>query len=427
MTRDFNNQRREDPRSDSRSSSSRRYGEERSSHPARPRLNRDMVDRAWENGARQNHADYRTRSESNSHPPRDNRRPNQYSNQFSAQNSTNGRKPYGNRQDSNRPAERSPQSNKGPRPRSFESSMRTFDDQKYNQYERSGYSNQLNRDEYQPGNRGNSQHPNSRSQYQGRPPYRGSQARDYDRDGRQPRSYDRDQRQTRDYDRDGRQPRGYDRDQRQARDYDRDGRQPRSYDRDKRSSRDAAGPDTHNPRWQSRPARQHDNYARKPTESKRYGGGGEQELFEGDYEHFDANNSAQPRTRQNRVDMDASQPLEDRHVTRLADGRVLKGTPNEQHRNAEFWTEIAHESDELIQQIVPSNIREVTTENPVDLPIAASTKEKPKSRTHPASTSMRERKTTKAKVRKSTPKPRSTGPKPSQRGYKWPTPTTPED
>ena len=383
MTRDFNNQRREYPQSDSRSSSSRRYGEERSSRPARPRLNRDMVDRAWENGARQNHADYRTRSDSNSHPPRDNRRPNQYS----AQNGTNGRKPYGNRQDSYRPGERSPRSNNGPRPRSFESSMRTFDDQKYNQYERRGYSNQPYRDEYRPGNRENSQHPNSRSQYQGRDPYRGSQARDYDRDGRQ----------------------------------------PRSYDRDKRSSRDASGPDTHNPRWQSRPARQHDNYPRKPSDSKRYGA--EQELFEGDYEHFEASDSAQPPTRQTRVDTDASQPLEERHVTRLPDGRVLKGTLNEQHRNAEFWTEIAQESDELVQQIGPSNTQEVTTKHPADFPTTASTKGKPKSRTHTASASMRERKTTKAKakVRQSTPKPRSTGPKPSQRGYKWPTPTTPEE
>jgi len=381
MTRDFNNQRREYPQSDSRSSSSRRYGEERSSRPARPRLNRDMVDSAWENGARQNHADYRTRSDSNSHPPRDNRRPNQYS----AQNSTNGRKPYGNRQDSYRPGERSPRSNNGPRPRSFESSMRTFDDQKYNQYERRGYSNQPYRDEYRPGNRENSQHPNSRSQYQGRDPYRGSQARDYNRDGRQ----------------------------------------PRSYDRDKRSSRDASGPDTHNPRWQSRPARQHDNYPRKPPDSKRYGA--EQELFEGDYEHFEASDSAQPPTRQTRVDTDASQPLEERHITRLPDGRVLKGTLNEQHRNAEFWTEIAQESDELVQQIGPSNTQEVTTKHPADFPTTASTKGKPKSRTHTASASMRERKTTKAKVRQSTPKPRSTGPKPSQRGYKWPTPTTPEE
>src|SRR5438876_3398298 len=129
MTRDFNNQRREDPQSDSRGSSSRRFGEERPSRSARPRLNRDMVDRAWENGARQNHADYRTRSESNSHPPRDSRRPNQHSNQYSAQNSSNGRKPYGNRKDNYRPGEHSSRSNNGPRPRSFESSMRTFDGQ----------------------------------------------------------------------------------------------------------------------------------------------------------------------------------------------------------------------------------------------------------------------------------------------------------
>ena len=227
MTRDFKNQRREDRRPDSRGSSSRRFGEERPSRPARPRLNRDMVDRAWENGARQNHADYRTRSESNSHPPRDNRRPNQHSNRYSAQNSSNGRKPYGNR-----------------------------------------------KDDYRPGNHGNSQHPNSRSQYQSRDQYKGTQRREFDRDTRSSRSFDRDQRQ--------------------ARDYDRDGRQPRSYDRDKRSSRNASGPDTHNPRWQSRPERQHNNYPNKPREYTRYVA--EQELFEGDYEQFDKSDSAQPHT-----------------------------------------------------------------------------------------------------------------------------------
>ena len=307
MTRDFNNQRREDPQSDSRGSSSRRFEEERPSRPARPRLNRDMVDRAWENGARQNHADYRTRSESNSHPPRDSRRPNQHSNRYSAQNSSNGRKPYGNRKDNYRPGEHSSRSNNGPRPRSFESSMRTFDGQNYNEYERRGYSNQPYRDDYHPGNRGNSQHPNSRSQYQGRGQYRGAQQREFDRDDRQ----------------------------------------PRSYDRDKRSSRNTSGPDTHNPRWQSRPERQLNNYSNRPHEYTR--DGAEQELFEGDYEHFDKNNSA-------------------------------------------------------------------------DFPTSASTKGKPNPRTNTASASTRARKTPKAKVRQSTPKPRSTGPKPSQRGYKWPTP-----
>src|SRR5436309_9371554 len=98
MTRDFNNQRREYPQSDSRGSSSRRFEKERPSHPARPRLNRDMVDRGWENGARQNHADYRTRGDSNTQSTRDSRRPNQHTNQYSAQTGNKGRKTYGKRQ-----------------------------------------------------------------------------------------------------------------------------------------------------------------------------------------------------------------------------------------------------------------------------------------------------------------------------------------
>jgi hypothetical protein len=233
MTRDYNNQRREDPQSDSRGSSSRRFEEERPSRPARPRLNRDMVDRAWENGARQNHADYRTRSDSNTHSTRDNRRPNQHTNRYSTQTSSNSRKPYGNRQDNYRPGERSPRSYNGPRPRNFESSMRTFDDQHYNQYERRGYSKQPYQDDYRSGNSRNAQRPHPRTQYQGRDQYRGPQRREFDRDTSSPRNFDRDQRQDRAYDRDT--------------------RQPRSYDRDKRSSRNASGPDTHNPRWQSRP------------------------------------------------------------------------------------------------------------------------------------------------------------------------------
>ncbi|HEY6286170.1 MAG TPA: hypothetical protein VIX20_10945 [Ktedonobacteraceae bacterium] len=380
MTRDFNNQRREDPQSDSRGSSSRRFEEERPSRPARPRLNRDMVDRAWENGARQNHADYRTRSDSNSHPPRDNRRPNQQTNRYSAQTSSNGRKPYGNRQDNYRPGERSPRSNNGPRPRTYESSMRTFDDQHYNQYERRGYSKQPYQDDYRPGNSGNPQRPNSRTQNQGRDQYREPQRREFDRDTRQ----------------------------------------PRSYDRDKRSSRNASGPDTHNPRWQSRPERRQNNYSNRSHEYTRYGA--EQELFEGDYEHFDKSNSAQPHGHQTRDDTYALQRSEERNGTHLPDGRVLKGTPDEQHRDAEFWTEIAQESDELVKQVESSHTQEATTKHPADFRTAASTKRKPNPRTHTASDSTREKKTTKARVRKSTPKPRSTGPKPSRRGYKWPTP-----
>jgi hypothetical protein len=397
MTRDFNNQRRDNERRESRSSSPRRYGEERPPRPARPRLNRDTVDRAWENGARQNHADYRTRSDNNSHPPRDNRQRNQYSDQSSAQSSRNYRKPYGKRQDGYRPGEQTPRSNYGPRPRSYESGMRTFNEQRYNEHERRGYSDQPDQAGYRPDDRQSAQHPNSRSQYRDRNQYQGPQRREFDRDTRQPRSFDRDHRQGRDFDRDGRQYRGY--------------------DRNKRSFGKDGGPDTQNPRWQSRPARQRDNYSSRPREFARRGA--DQELFEGDYEHFDAGNVAQPHTHQVGDTVSTRQQAEERHVTHLPDGRVLKGTPHEQRRDTEFWTEIAQESNELVQPVQALAEVEAAAEHPADLPTAAPAKGKPRSRTHSAGSATRDKKT---KVSKSTPKPRSTGPKPSQRGYKWPTP-----
>src|SRR5437867_3441085 len=139
MTRNFNKQRRENERPYSRSSSSGRYGDGRSPRPARPRLNRDTVDRAWENGARQNHADYRTRGNNTSQPPRDNRRRSQFSDQSSAQNSRNNRKPYGS-QDNYRHRERTSHGTYEPRARSFESGMRNFNQQRYSENEHRGYS-----------------------------------------------------------------------------------------------------------------------------------------------------------------------------------------------------------------------------------------------------------------------------------------------
>ena len=397
MTRDFNNQRREDERPDSRSSSPRRHGEERSPRPARPRLNRDMVDRAWENGARQNHADYRTRSDNNSHPSRDNRQRNQYSNQSSAQNSRNYRKPYENRQDGYRSGEHTPRSNYGPQSRFYESGMRTTNEQHYNEHEHRGYSDRPNQTGYRPDNRQSAQQPNSRSQHRDRDQYRGPQRREFDRETRPPRSFDRDQQQ--------------------GREFDRDSRQPRSYDRDKRSFRNDTRPDTQNPRWQSRPARQRNNYSSRPQEFTRRGA--ERELFEGDYEHFEASSSSQAHSNQAGGNGHTHHQTEEHNVTSLPDSRVLKGSPHKQRRDTEFWTEIEHESDELVQQVEISSNKGAVAEHSADTPIAAPTKGKPKSRTHPASAAKRDRKTN---VRQSTPKPRSTGPKPSQRGYKWPTP-----
>ena len=392
MTRAFNNQRREYPQSDSRGSSSRKFEKER---PSRPRLNRDTVDRAWENGARQDHADYRTRGDSKTQSTRDNRQ----SNRYSAQAGINNRKPYGKRQDNYRPGEHSPRSNNGSQPRSFESKMRTFDDKQYNRYERHGNSNQSYQDDYRPRNSQNPRRPHSHTQYQERDQYNGPGRHKFGRDNTS-------------------SPRNFDRDQRKARDYDRDTRQPRSFDRDKRYH-NTSGSDTQNPSWQSRPKRQQNNYSNRSHGDSRLET--EHELFEGDYEHFDSSNSTQQHTHQNKVDTYTSHRPEERNVTRLPDGRVLKGTPDEQQRNAKFWTEISHESDELVKQIESSHAKKAATKHPVNPPIHSSTKRKTNPRTNKATESTRERRTTKAKARQSIPKPRSTVPRPSQRGFKWPT------
>ena len=85
MTRDFNKQRRNDPNTyQSRYQDSDQYSSFRSTpsnsgpanrhgntHPLRsprPRLNREMVDRAWREGAQHSHPDYHPRGAANSHP-----------------------------------------------------------------------------------------------------------------------------------------------------------------------------------------------------------------------------------------------------------------------------------------------------------------------------------------------------------------------
>src|SRR5205085_11693732 len=150
MTRDFSKQRRDDERPSSRNSSSGRYGEERSPRPARPRLNREAVDRAWENGAPQNHADYRaSRNNNNSRngqPPRDSRRRDSQFDHPSTQHSSNrpnrpgnygshqSDRPFGNQQDNNRHSERPPYSNQSPRYGSTESGVRNSGSSRFNDH-----------------------------------------------------------------------------------------------------------------------------------------------------------------------------------------------------------------------------------------------------------------------------------------------------
>ena len=398
MTREFNKQRRDNERPFSRNSSSGRHGEERSPHPARPRLNREMVDRGWETGARQNHADYRTRGPNSGQPSRDNWRRNQQTDHPSAQHSrnSNNRKPYGNRQDNY--LEDTPRSNQGPRSRSFEPGMRNFDEQRYN--ERRGYSDRPGPSgsgaRPRPGFRANTHSSDGRPQYGDRNQNRGYQRRDFDRD--------RDNRQARDFDHS-----------------DRDDRPKRSFDRSNRSNRYEPQPDTRNPRWQSRPSVQRDQNSRRPQEFTEHAP--DNELFEGDYERFNTSDAPKLSSDQSEELQDTDQQ-EERHVTRLPDGHVLKGPRQVQRKNAAFWKDVAHETETLVQPLEQRTTSDVVRRPIVDRPKATPKKsvkqkstESPRSRTRSASAVARGRK---SRVNQSESKPKATGPRPSQRGFKWP-------
>lgn len=393
MTREFNKQRRGDVRPSTRNHSSGRYGEERSPRPARPRLNRATVDRGWETGAQHNHADYRTRSTSNRNaeqPTRDYGRQRQQSDRPSAQNgrSTNGRRPYENRQDNYRYEDRSPYGDRSPRSRTYDSGRRSFDEQRYN--ERRGYS-----DRYEEGAPRRDYRENTRYS-DSRPPYR-----------------DRDQGR-------GNQQRGADRNDRQARNFDRDNRSPRRYERNYGPDRGGSRPDARNPRWQSRPQVQRENYSRQPRESTNYSS--QEELFEGDYEHFDSPDAPRHPGEHNREEEDNRRQVEERHVTRLPDGRVLKGPRRVQRKNEEFWTDVAQETDSLISEVHPATESEQVSDSPATSPRKNRKQTptgKPKAGTRKTSEVAREGK---SRGKESKPKAKSSGPRPSQRGYKWPKP-----
>src|SRR5215472_5169637 len=88
MTREFNKDQRYDSRPPYRgSSSNNRNGAEQPLRPTRPRLNRAMVDRAWENGAPHRHADYKQRQPNEAGTAQMNYGPNSQRNWRKAQSS----------------------------------------------------------------------------------------------------------------------------------------------------------------------------------------------------------------------------------------------------------------------------------------------------------------------------------------------------
>ena len=371
MTRDFNKPRRErnDMRPyDRRQQPSSRSGEEHSARPGRPRLNRETVDRAWENGAPTKHADYHPRNTGNA--PRSGR---PYS-QTPRPSGSNGR--YSNRRedDYNREPdryERRPNPNSysrtpGNRSRSYNPRERNFADQSYGE-----------RREYGSGSR---------------PGYRGNNAGHYNSHNTGPYN--------------DRAPRGR---------YDERKEQGYTSRYEQQGNRDARLP-RYTTREQ-RPYRGGQQYESQETRRpyRRNNSSNEHEQFEGDYEQFGAREHLPAPHRSER-----RQP-EEKHVTRLPDGRVLKGPRPAQRKNARFWTEVGDHTDELVQQV---HTEPETTEQPADGELEAGQKQ-PKARAtrkiqkSAEGTPAREKKAgTKKRAASSTS---SNAPRPSRRGFKWPT------
>ncbi len=376
MTRDFNKQERDDERPYSRHSSSGSNGEERSPRPARPRLNRDTVDKAWENGARQNHPDYRARQTQGGQPPRENWRRPQQPGQSSAYNGRNNdggnsRAPYGNRPYDRRQGEHAPRY-QGSHPRPFESGMRKFDERQYNQ--RRDYQPRQAGSEPRPQPRDDSRYPNNR------PPSRSYDAR---RNDQPPRSFERDDRQ----------PRSFERNDRPQRSFENHAPRPRGYYRQQREERASGRPDPRNSRWQSRPQRftPKTNDSARPTH--------EREQFEGDYEQFDARPT--------------SPEVVESRETRRPGNRAARRPRAEQQKDAEFMAEVNQQTDGLIQHIVPAEPEAEPEPASSDATDEVSSKSSPK---------VKKARTTRARPasRKVGTNPETPHLKPSHRGFKWP-------
>jgi hypothetical protein len=127
----------------------------------------------------------------------------------------------------------------------------------------------------------------------------------------------------------------------------------------------------------------------------------EEAQFEGDYERFHEAD-AQP---------------EERPVTRMPDGRILKGSRSSQRRQARFWTDVAEETEALVQPAKPPQANRSKPAQHKASPKADTAKAARNPRAHKASAVVREKK---AKGRQTPPKAGSSSLKPSQRGFKWP-------
>ena len=466
MTRDFNKQQRNDSRPPFRNSSSKQNRRDehtqQSSRSSRPRLNREVVDRAWESGAPQRHADYR--------PRETNRQGGQYNR--SPRNSQRGHyEQYG---DAPRNSQRGQYGNS---PRSSQNYNTSNTSHGNNHYSDSNYNARRDRDDrgFQDRQQGNGQYPgarntrgNQRNSYRGDGDYRDNRDNHFN-------SSSRFSQQDRNTHTGGRNSYGNENPRFNRRDdhreYDERSRSNSHYERRGYSQRPYQG---RNQERDERSVEQRNGNRRAPRQSSFDGSHAQ---YEGDYESFNeqpdytdrpsrparsedrpfrgsTGNRGQRETQRQRD----GRPYQ-RHVTPLPDGRVVKGSRPAQRRNAQFWTDVSEETDELLNSVssetqndtepattsqelskapektvLPEDTGGVSDNGPdnggnkLDAENAenahttletdnnsefAATREAIRRRTRAASAVVREKKENRSK---------STGPKPSQRGFKWPTP-----
>lgn len=405
MTKDFRNQRQENTGPFSRNISSGRYREDRPSRSARPRLSRDAVDRGWENGASRAHADYRPRQSAN-------RPPFQRSGQ-STPAFERSRQPYNHRSSETRR-------------QSYDSPSSSFNQNGY-QPRREPSPRTGPRRFNEPGQRVPGNRPGLSSERwtrEGSSRSDGSISRYQDRDQSQARGPSRfDQRRPGDP---GRQD--YREDYR-PRPFERHRREEENFARGRRTYDPRTRRDSYNPPRQSRPttrrgyseARQ--QYQGKPADRSPSWQGKATDRpgsaqFEGDYEQFDEPEQVEY------PEQPPQQPYE-KHVTRLPDGRVLKGSRPQQREQARFWNEVEEETENLMPRIpvAPKKRKQETTANrPARL-----IKQPGSSKAH----KIKRVKTARARDGASRAEKAKTGKKkadgtpgsvirPFQRGYKWP-------
>ena len=371
MTRNFDKQRRYDEQPRPYRGSTNKFGTERSSssRPPRARPNRDSVDRAWEQGARQNHPDYRTRSTPQGQPSRDRRSYQQ--GEFSPTREQYNRRPaFGNRQDrqegyrSNERGPRRPYDRRDQEPSHYnERGPR----RPYDSRGQEGYRSDERgpRRPYEP--RENAPRP-----YQsGRPGPRGYDRPFQERQGHSPREEYReeyrrgnDQRPQGRYDRSRQDTPRYGQRNEQPERHNERGARPYKVERIQHQGRDDQRPGQANARQQSRPGHFHRESHYTPGRAQ----------YEGDYEHFASEDSPSTRSR-------SFEDKAPRHKTRPKD--------------TEFWSEVNDEREELLDHLEPeaqsTDAETEESEAPVERNVTPKVARKNQAR-RPASAIVRKRK-----------------------------------